>query len=96
MNPKIDKTLAASIALHVLVIGWGLVSFSTRAFESKPEESVTVDVVSASALAKAGAKTGSRAGARVPATGLCARNAEDRRSLISAVRPAPIAPRILR
>jgi outer membrane biosynthesis protein TonB len=57
---KVDKTLAASIALHVLVIGWGLVSFSTRAFESKPEESVTVDVVSASALAKAGAKTGKK------------------------------------
>ena len=60
MNVKVDKTLVASIALHVLVIGWGLVSFSTRAFESKPEESVTVDVVSASALAKAGAKTGKK------------------------------------
>src|SRR3954447_9365780 len=52
--------MAASVALHVLVIGWGLVSFSTRAFELKPEESVTVDVVSASALAKAGAKTGKK------------------------------------
>jgi len=49
---KVDKTLAASIALHVLVIGWGLVSFSTRAFESIPEESVAVDVVSADAFAK--------------------------------------------
>jgi outer membrane biosynthesis protein TonB len=57
---KVDKTLAASIALHVLVIGWGLVSFSTRAFVSIPEESVTVDVVSANALAKAGAKTGKK------------------------------------
>ena len=54
MKLKVDKTLAASIALHVIVIGWGLVSFSTRAFESHPEESVTVDVVSASAFAKAG------------------------------------------
>jgi colicin import membrane protein len=42
------------------VIGWGLVSFSTRAFESAPEESVTVDVVSASAFAKAGMKTGQK------------------------------------
>ena len=33
MKVNIDKTLAASIALHVLVIGWGLVSFSTKAFE---------------------------------------------------------------
>ena len=30
---KVDKTLVASVALHVLVIGWGLVSFSTKAFE---------------------------------------------------------------
>ena len=60
MKLKVDKTLAASIALHVLVIGWGLVSFSTRAFESKPEESVSVDVVSADAFAKAGLKTGKK------------------------------------
>ena len=33
MKVNVDKTLAASIALHVLVIGWGLVSFSTKAFE---------------------------------------------------------------
>jgi outer membrane biosynthesis protein TonB len=57
---KVDKTLAASIALHVIVIGWGLVSFSTRAFESIPEESVSVDVVSASAFAKAGMKSGQK------------------------------------
>jgi outer membrane biosynthesis protein TonB len=57
---KVDKTLAASIALHVLVIGWGLVSFSSKAFVSLPEESVTVDVVSAEALAKMGSKTGKK------------------------------------
>jgi len=60
VNFKVDKTMAASVALHVLVIGWGLVSFSTRAFESHQEESVTVDVVSASAFAKAGMKTGKK------------------------------------
>jgi len=60
VNFKVDKTMAASVALHVLVIGWGLVSFSTKAFESHPEESVTVDVVSASAFAKAGMKTGKK------------------------------------
>jgi outer membrane biosynthesis protein TonB len=60
VNFKVDKTLAASVALHVLVIGWGLVSFATKAFESHPEESVTVDVVSASAFAKAGMKTGKK------------------------------------
>jgi outer membrane biosynthesis protein TonB len=57
---KVDKTLVASVALHVLVIGWGLVSFATKAFESIPEESVTVDVVSANSLAKAGMKSGNK------------------------------------
>ena len=60
MNFKVDKTLAASVTLHVLVIGWGLVSFATKAFETHPEESVTVDIVSASAFAKAGMKTGKK------------------------------------
>jgi len=57
---KVDKTLAASIALHVLVIGWGLVSFSTRAFESISGRIRDVDVVSADAFAKAGMKTGKK------------------------------------
>jgi colicin import membrane protein len=57
---KVDKTLAASIALHVLVIGWGLISFSSKAFVTLPEDSVTVDVVSAETLAKMGAKTGKK------------------------------------
>jgi len=59
---KVDKTLAASIALHVLVIGWGLVSFSTKAFESVPEESLPVDIISADQRAKvtAGMKTGKK------------------------------------
>ena len=62
MKLKVDKTLAASIALHVIVIGWGLVSFSTRAFESIPEESLPVDIISADQLAKvtAGIKTGKK------------------------------------
>jgi len=59
---KIDKTVAASVALHALVIGWGLVSFSTKAFESMPEESVPVDIISADQFAKAmsGMKTGKK------------------------------------
>ncbi len=62
MNLNVDKTLVASIALHVLVIGWGLVSFSTKAFESVPEESLPVDIISADQLAKvtAGMKTGKK------------------------------------
>ncbi|WP_438276615.1 protein TolA [Nitrobacter sp.] len=62
MKVKIDKTLAASIALHVLVIGWGLVSFSSKAFESVPEESLPVDIISADQLAHvtAGMKTGKK------------------------------------
>lgn len=62
MKLKIDKTLVASVALHVLVLGWGLVSFSTKAFEMTPEESVPVDVVSPDQLAHimAGMKTGKK------------------------------------
>jgi outer membrane biosynthesis protein TonB len=59
---KVDKTLAASIALHVLVLGYGLVSFSTKAYEMTPEDSVPVDVISPDQLAKvmAGQKTGKK------------------------------------
>jgi outer membrane biosynthesis protein TonB len=59
---KVDKTLVASVALHVLVLGWGLVSFSSRAFDVLPEDSVAVDVVSPDQLAHvmAGMKTGKK------------------------------------
>jgi outer membrane biosynthesis protein TonB len=59
---KVDKTFVASVALHALVIGWGLVTFSTRAFESTPDESLPVDIVSVDQLAKiaAGMRTGKK------------------------------------
>jgi outer membrane biosynthesis protein TonB len=59
---KVDKTLVASVILHVVVIGWGLVSFSSRGFESNPEESLPVDIVSSDQLAHvmAGMKTGKK------------------------------------
>jgi outer membrane biosynthesis protein TonB len=59
---KVDKTLVASVVLHVLVIGWGLVSFSSKAFESIPEETLPVDIISADQLAKvtAGMKSGKK------------------------------------
>ncbi|QWG14058.1 protein TolA [Bradyrhizobium sediminis] len=62
MKVKVDKTLVASVALHVLVLGWGLVSFSSKAFDLMPEESVPVDVISSDQLAKvmAGMKTGKK------------------------------------
>ena len=62
MKVKVDKTLAASIVLHVLVIGWGLVSFSTRAFVMPEEDSIPVDMISADQLAKvtAGMKSGKK------------------------------------
>ena len=61
MNLKVDKNLAASITLHVLVIGWGLVSFSARSFEA-PQESMPVDIISADQLSKitAGSKSGEK------------------------------------
>ena len=59
---KVDKTLVASVVLHVLVIGWGLVSFSSKAFESMPEESLPVDIISSDELARvtAGMKSGKK------------------------------------
>ena len=58
---KVDKTLIASVALHVLVLGWGLVSFSARSLEAPPE-SLAVDIISSDQLSKitAGIKTGEK------------------------------------
>jgi outer membrane biosynthesis protein TonB len=58
---RVDKTLIASIALHVLAIGWGLISFSARSYEV-PQESMPVDIISSDQLAKikAGLKNGDK------------------------------------
>lgn len=62
MKVNVDKTLVASITLHVLVIGWGLVSFTTRSMEAPPPESLPVDIISADQLSKItqGIKTGEK------------------------------------
>jgi outer membrane biosynthesis protein TonB len=59
---KFDKNLAASVTLHVLVLGYGLVSFSSRSLEAPPPESMPVDIISADQLSKitAGNKTGEK------------------------------------
>lgn len=57
MKIKVDKTVLASVALHVLVLGAVMLSFSTRALEVRPEESVGVDISLESQVA-AGMKTG--------------------------------------
>jgi outer membrane biosynthesis protein TonB len=59
---KIDRTLAASVVLHALVIGWGLVSFATKQFDITPEESLPVDIISSDQFAKVtqGIKTGKK------------------------------------
>ena len=61
MAIRVDKTLIASIGLHVLVIGWGLVSFSAHSYEV-PQESMPVDIISSDQLAKitAGLKNGDK------------------------------------
>jgi colicin import membrane protein len=58
---KVDKTVVASVALHVLVIGWGLISFSARSVEAVPE-ALPVDIISAADLSKmtAGMKNGEK------------------------------------
>src|ERR1044071_1388086 len=52
----------ASVALHVCVLGWVMLSFSTKALELPPEDSFAVDVISSDQLAKvmAGMKTGKK------------------------------------
>jgi colicin import membrane protein len=59
---KVDKTLVASIALHVLVLGWAMISFSARSLEAPPPESMPIDIVSSDQLSKitAGIKSGSK------------------------------------
>ena len=61
MKVNVDKTLVASIALHVLVIGWGLLTFSSKAFIA-PEESLPIDIISTDQLAQItnGQKTGKK------------------------------------
>jgi outer membrane biosynthesis protein TonB len=59
---KVDKSLVAAIVLHVLVIGWMMVSFATKAFVMPEEDVVAVDVISADQLSHvtAGMKTGKK------------------------------------
>lgn len=59
---KVDKTLVASVALHVAVLGWGLVSFAAKSLEAPPPESMPVDIISADQFSKitAGSKTGDK------------------------------------
>jgi outer membrane biosynthesis protein TonB len=59
---KVDKTLMAAIILHVLVIGWMMISFPTRAFVMPEEDVVAVDVISADQLSHvmAGIKSGKK------------------------------------
>ncbi|SFH87862.1 protein TolA [Bradyrhizobium sp. Gha] len=60
MKVKVDKTLVASIVLHVLVLGWGLLTFSSKAYIA--QESLPVDIISSDQLAQimAGQKTGDK------------------------------------
>jgi len=46
MKFKVDKTVVASVVLHIFVIGWAMISFSSRALEVPPD-SVAVDTISA-------------------------------------------------
>ncbi|MGJ5202200.1 protein TolA [Bradyrhizobium sp. HKCCYLR20261] len=56
------KGTVLSVALHVLVLGWGLFSFSARSMVAPPEDLVPVDVISEdnTSKAKAGALAGKK------------------------------------
>lgn len=62
LKVNVDKTVAASIILHVLVIGWMMFSFSTKAFVMPDEDVVAVDVISEDNLSHvtAGMKSGKK------------------------------------
>jgi outer membrane biosynthesis protein TonB len=59
---EIDKSLAASVALHIGVIGWGVFSFAARPLEAKPQEALPVDIISSEQLSQItkGSKTGQK------------------------------------
>ncbi|MBR1220808.1 protein TolA [Bradyrhizobium sp. U87765 SZCCT0131] len=59
---QIDKTLVASLALHAAVLGWSIVSFSTRSLEATPVESMPVDIISDAQFSQltAGNKSGKK------------------------------------
>jgi outer membrane biosynthesis protein TonB len=59
---KIDKAIALSLLLHLLVLGWGLLSFSTRSLEAKPQDGLPVDIISSEQLSQItkGTKTGQK------------------------------------
>ena len=65
---KVDKTLVVSAALHVLVLGWGMISFSARSLEAPPPESMPVDIISANDFSRmvAGSRTAPKAPAPKP------------------------------
>ena len=50
MKVKVEKTVVASIVLHLLVLGWTLFTFSTKALVMPDEDVVAVDVISADQL----------------------------------------------
>ncbi len=59
---RLDKTLVASVALHVVVLGWCIFSFAPPRLEVTPPDTIAVDVISADQLAKltAGTKSGEK------------------------------------
>jgi colicin import membrane protein len=87
---KVDKTLIASVALHVLVLGWGLVSFSARSLEAPPPESMPVDIISADQLSKitAGIKTGEKVADATPVEDAVGKITE-KKEIVTASAPEP-------
>jgi len=58
---EVDKSLLASVTLHVLVLGWGIISFASKPLEAK-QESMPVDIISADQLSQLtkGTKSGEK------------------------------------
>ncbi len=54
------KGTALSVALHVLVLGWGLVSFSARSLEAPHEDVIPVDVIDDTSKMMSGIRSGKK------------------------------------
>ncbi|HZP77651.1 MAG TPA: protein TolA [Pseudolabrys sp.] len=49
---EMKASTVASVALHAAVLGWALISFSSKSFEATPPESMPVDIISADQFSK--------------------------------------------
>ncbi len=65
---EMKSSTVASVLLHVAVLGWAMISFSSKSFEATPPESMPVDIISADQFSKItkGVETGKKSNTPKP------------------------------